>query len=254
MLKRSFGSSLALYVLAEFYLHRAVSEAVEDRQCCPVYTSASASLDAAFFLDLLWFLAPTMSAPPIVKATLQAALINAGSNVLAQGIKAYRDQRPFELDVQTLLQFTTCAVIISPLTFLWLENLEATFPGFSDTKSKPKPKTEKEDESDEKKEKDEEKPRLNVRNTALKVVIDQTIGAAWNTVLFLTTMGILRGQDYDTVVEAIQKDFWPIMIAGFKMWPFVSILCFTVVPANRRLLVSSLFGVLWAIYLSLMSN
>lgn len=38
------------------------------------------------------FLAPTMSAPPIVKATLQAALINAGSNVLAQGIKAYRDQ------------------------------------------------------------------------------------------------------------------------------------------------------------------
>ncbi|KAL2002579.1 hypothetical protein VTN02DRAFT_6476 [Thermoascus thermophilus] len=196
-----------------------------------------------------------MSAPPIVKATLQAALINAGSNVLAQGIKAYRDQRPFELDVQTLLQFTTCAVITSPLTFLWLENLEAAFPGFSDAKSKPK--TEKDDgrESDEKKDNSAEgKPRLNVRNTVFKVVIDQTIGAAWNTVLFLTTMGILRGQDYDTVVEAIQKDFWPIMIAGFKMWPFVSILCFTVVPANQRLLVSSLFGVLWAIYLSLVSN
>lgn len=98
-------------------------------------------------------------------------------------------------------------MIISPLTFLWLENLEAAFPGLSDAKSKPKPKTEKDDgrESDEKKEKNEEKPRLNVRNTAFKVIIDQTIGAAWNTVLFLTTMGILRGQDYDTVVEAIQK-------------------------------------------------
>lgn len=33
-----------------------------------------------------------MSIPPIAKATLQAAVINAGSNVLAQGIKAYRDQ------------------------------------------------------------------------------------------------------------------------------------------------------------------
>jgi hypothetical protein len=32
-----------------------------------------------------------MAVPPIVKATLQAAVINAGSNVLAQGIKAYRN-------------------------------------------------------------------------------------------------------------------------------------------------------------------
>lgn len=31
-----------------------------------------------------------MAVPPIVKATIQAAVINAGSNVLAQGIKAYR--------------------------------------------------------------------------------------------------------------------------------------------------------------------
>jgi hypothetical protein len=33
-----------------------------------------------------------MSIPPIAKATLQAAVINAGSNVLAQGIKSNRDQ------------------------------------------------------------------------------------------------------------------------------------------------------------------
>lgn len=32
-----------------------------------------------------------MVVPPIVKATIQAAVINAGSNVLAQGIKAYRN-------------------------------------------------------------------------------------------------------------------------------------------------------------------
>lgn len=33
---------------------------------------------------------PVMSVSPIVKSTLQAVVINAGSNVLAQGIKAYR--------------------------------------------------------------------------------------------------------------------------------------------------------------------
>lgn len=32
-----------------------------------------------------------MAVPPIVKATIQAAAINAGSNVLAQGINAYRN-------------------------------------------------------------------------------------------------------------------------------------------------------------------
>jgi hypothetical protein len=32
-----------------------------------------------------------MSIPPIAKATLQATVINAGANVLAQAIKAYRN-------------------------------------------------------------------------------------------------------------------------------------------------------------------
>ncbi|KAJ9358189.1 hypothetical protein DTO280E4_5298 [Paecilomyces variotii] len=182
-----------------------------------------------------------MSVPPIAKATFQAVVINAGSNVLAQVIKSYRDQ------------FTTCALITSPLTFLWLENLETTFPGTTEEK----PKTEKEDghAKDEKSSRDGKKRSgLNVKNTVIKVFLDQTVGAAWNTVLFLTTMSILRGQDYDSVVDSIKTDFWPIMIAGFKMWPFVSILCFVAIPADKRLLVSSLFGVLWAIYLSLMSG
>jgi hypothetical protein len=38
-----------------------------------------------------------MTVPPIAKATLQAALINAASNVLAQGIKAYRADVSFAL-------------------------------------------------------------------------------------------------------------------------------------------------------------
>jgi hypothetical protein len=44
------------------------------------------------------------------------------------------------------------------------------------------------------------------------------------------------------------------MIAGFKLWPFVSVLNFTFVPVDQRLLVASLFGVVWAVYLSLMSG
>ena len=43
------------------------------------------------------------------------------------------------------------------------------------------------------------------------------------------------------------------MLAGLKLWPFVSILNFTVVPADQRLLVGNLFGVVWGVYLSLMA-
>ncbi|KAJ5980153.1 hypothetical protein N7481_007451 [Penicillium waksmanii] len=190
-----------------------------------------------------------MSVPPIAKATLQAAVINAGSNVLAQGIKAYRDQVPFEVDNTALMQFTTCALIVSPLGYLWLENLEAWFPSTKQvTEDKDKEKTTPADG------KPGPKPRLNITNTIAKIVIDQVVGGAWNTVLFLATMGILRGLDAATIQSQIYSDFVPIMAAGLKLWPFVSVLNFTVVPADQRLLVGSLFGVVWAIYLSLVSG
>ncbi len=51
----------------------------------------------------------------------------------------------------------------------------------------------------------------------------------------------------------ITQNFWPFMLAGLKLWPFVSVLNFTVVPANQRLLVGNLFGVVWGVYLSLMA-
>ncbi|PYH94267.1 hypothetical protein BO71DRAFT_483940 [Aspergillus ellipticus CBS 707.79] len=184
-----------------------------------------------------------MALPPIARATLQAALVNAGSNTLAQAIGAYRDERAFELDGQALFQFTTCAFVLSPLSFLWLEGLEAKLPGYDDNLV-----------PNSKMEKKEQKPKLNVTNTVAKIVIDQLIGGAWNTVAFIMTMGLLRGQEWGFIAQQIQKDFWPIMIAGFKLWPFVSILNFTVVPTDKRLLVGSLFGVIWAIYLSLMSG
>ncbi|KAJ5895976.1 uncharacterized protein N7473_005375 [Penicillium subrubescens] len=190
-----------------------------------------------------------MSVPPIAKATLQATVINAGANVLAQAIKAYRNDIPFELDTQALMQFTTCGLITTPLNYIWQNNLEATFPGTrpQDAASKHEIKTGQPDPATS-------KPALNVTNTVTKIVIDQIIGATWNTVLFILTMGLLRGQHHEVVLTQIREEFWPIMIAGFKLWPFVSVLNFTVVPVDQRLLVASLFGVVWAVYLSLMSG
>ncbi|KAL4976463.1 hypothetical protein BDW66DRAFT_135037 [Aspergillus desertorum] len=190
-----------------------------------------------------------MALPPIAKATLQAALISASSNVLAQGITSYREGTPFELDPQVLFQFTTSALVLSPLAFLWLEGLEQRFPGFEQTqRAKGKEKTEEKG-----KDIDKPEPKFNVKNIVAKIVVDQLIGGAWNTIAFIATMGVLRGQDYGVIKGEIMNNFWPYMLAGLKFWPLVSILNFTVVPANQRLLVGNLFGVVWGVYVSLMA-
>lgn len=47
------------------------------------------------------------------------------------------------------------------------------------------------------------------------------------------------------------QDFWPITIARFKFRPVVSILMYTVVPVDRRVVFGSACGVIWGVYLSL---
>ncbi|KAL4803281.1 hypothetical protein BDV18DRAFT_145551 [Aspergillus unguis] len=189
-----------------------------------------------------------MALPPIARATLQAALMSAVSNVLAQGITAYRDNKPFVLDRQPLFQFTTSALILSPLAFLWLEGLEQWLPG---DEQGPEPKGPKKE--NEKGARDGKDKKLNVKNTIAKIVVDQVIGGALNTFMFLSVMGLLRGDSIDVVKDEVQANFLPLMLAGLKLWPFVSILNFTVVPADQRLLVGNLFGLAWGVYLSLVS-
>jgi protein Mpv17 len=56
----------------------------------------------------------------------------------------------------------------------------------------------------EKKHDEQSQPALNVTNTLAKIVIDQSVGGAWNTALFIVTIGMLRGLSYDTIVEQIE--------------------------------------------------
>lgn len=41
------------------------------------------------------------------------------------------------------------------------------------------------------------------------------------------------------------------MIAGYKLWPLVSLLNFTIVPVDQRTVVGSLVGLGWGVYLAL---
>ena len=120
-------------------------------------------------------------------------------------------------------------------------------------------------------------PRLNVKNTLIKMVLDQTAGAAVNTFLFALYMyGItaamahrpaqpgeslaflLSGSAVDyqkvnwrTVLSQSWDAFWELMVAVWTFWPFVSLFNFIFVKGfEARNLVSCLAGFVWGIYLS----
>ncbi|KAF7507051.1 hypothetical protein GJ744_010979 [Endocarpon pusillum] len=167
----------------------------------------------------------------VINSTIQAAALAGLSNLLAQAIQAYRTDQPLSLDYRTLLQFVVFSLIATPPNVLWQEYLEENYPG---------------DQMDEQGIK-----RLHKRNTAVKFVLDQTLGAMVNSLFFVAGIGALKGKDSSTIWEDCQRDVWPLLTAGWRLWPLVSLLCFTVVPLKHRVLVGSTIGVFWGVFLSL---
>lgn len=187
-------------------------------------------------------------APPVVWATGQAAVLSAISNVLAQLLKAYRaevwtgilmmcacklttEQEEYTLNPVPIMHFVVFTLLSCPPNFAFQAYLEEKFPGFTlgidGTKA------------------------LNKQNTARKLLLDQTIGAAINTFAFIAAMAAFKGKDRNTIMRECRRDVWPLMINGWKVWPLVAVFNFTFVPVQRRIIVGSIFGLFWGIYLSL---
>lgn len=193
-----------------------------------------------------------------------------------------------------MLQFVILAIITTPPNFMWYvpvtypqqpalqhpylptpprqEYIEQAFPATAPTgaprKDKPTPA-----------------PRLNVRNTLIKALLDQTVAAALNTLFFALAMNSLAQAmtplqsetellnlrlagrsldflrsggafdaarvDWDKVVSQSATDFWPILVSGWSFWPLVSLVNFTFVKdVGTRNLVGGLAGVAWGMYMS----
>lgn len=86
-------------------------------------------------------------------------------------------------------------------------------------------------------------------------MLDQSVSAALNTLAFSLAMGAFQGLDYGGVVARARAEFWPLMYAGWRLWPVVSIVNFTMVRSVQgRALVGALAGMGWGVYLSLVTS
>ncbi|RCI08721.1 hypothetical protein L249_4764 [Ophiocordyceps polyrhachis-furcata BCC 54312] len=193
-----------------------------------------------------------MTPRPLVTATVQAALLGALSNVLAQLLTA--DESTESIDWIPVLQFLLFNIVSTPPNFLWQEFLESTYPRKNNGS-------------------------LSIYNTMVKFALDQTIGALVNTLLFSIFIHALQDAmahaphmeslpaaaayfmkpgavnltrvDALAILDAAKRDFWPVVVTGLKFWPAVSLINFSFVKTvATRNLVGASAGVVWGIYMS----
>ncbi|KAF2969586.1 hypothetical protein GQX73_g4031 [Xylaria multiplex] len=196
---------------------------------------------------------------PIAKATLASAALSSASNILAQILEAYRDGRPFSFDVAMFLRFVTVTFLTAPPNYMWQQLLERTFPAYE--RKRPgggadSPRDlEKQEAPPEAGAGPEPKPKLNLKNTFTKWFIDCiTLGAIFNTVAFFILMGMLKRQPVAIIGYNIRTQTIPVIVAGYKIWPFASIISFSFIPVERRIVFLNFIGLLWGIYMSLVAT
>ncbi|KAF2499708.1 hypothetical protein BU16DRAFT_454774 [Lophium mytilinum] len=189
-------------------------------------------------------------ASQLFSQTIQATILSATSNILAQALSAYRANQTLHLNPTPILKFAFYTLLNTPPNCLWQAYLEDTFPT-----QPPAPPTPK---ATEKPHTPAHKPQpINLANVAKKLALDQTISAAVNTVLFLAFMGYINASGaaaMDNASAEVRNKFWPIMLDGYKLWPLFSVVSFMWIPVEKRVLAGSLVGVLWGIYLSLLAE
>jgi protein Mpv17 len=89
----------------------------------------------------------------------------------------------------------------------------------------------------------------------MKLLLDQTIGAAVNTAMFSFVFAGFKGATFEQAVQITRQDFWGLVIAGWRLWPLVSIVNFAVLRSvQSRQLLGGVAGVAWGVYLSLIAG
>ncbi|KAJ5838853.1 uncharacterized protein N7525_004041 [Penicillium rubens] len=211
---------------------------------------------------------------PLIVTFVQATVLNALANVLAQLIDQRHSKAPFTLNTPALLQFLGYGLLIVAPNFYWQRALEARYPGFptraelsnafsvrslKSLLSPPLMALSLFTEDLLPSHKDKEKhvrwaPRAQtsgLRSFVMKFFFDQTAASIVNLVLFVVLINLLKGETLAKSWDLVLLDFWPLMSARLKYRPVVSVLMYTVIPVDRRVVFGSACGVIWGVYLSL---
>ncbi|KAH8969730.1 hypothetical protein BDL97_02G048900 [Sphagnum fallax] len=88
----------------------------------------------------------------------------------------------------------------------------------------------------------------------LKVLFDQTIWSAiWNSIYYVV-LGLLRFESPARIWKDLKATFFPLLSAGWKLWPFAHLVTYGLVPVEQRLLWVDCVEIVWVTILSMFAN
>lgn len=157
-------------------------------------------------------------------------------------------QTTFSLSIAPVVKFAVFSVVSNPPNIVWQSFLEHHFPTQVPSAA-PKAADEKPSSPSN--------TQMSKGNVLIKFLLDQTIGAVVNTLMFLAYMAFVnasqqgRGDPWAAVVKDCSDKTWPMMKDGYKFWPAISLISFLWIPVDKRVVFGCSVGVIWGIYLSL---
>jgi len=90
--------------------------------------------------------------------------------------------------------------------------------------------------------------------TLAKVALDQTLYLALYNSIYYLTLGRLAGRPLLEVARQYSAQFWRLLRAGWKLWPFVGVITYTYVPTAHRVLFVDLVEIAYSAILSTMTT
>ncbi|UNI22451.1 hypothetical protein JDV02_008340 [Purpureocillium takamizusanense] len=198
----------------------------------------------------------------VASATTQAVFLSGLSSVVAQAISAYKSKSFGEVDIVAFTHVLVYTALTTPPNHKWQQFLESAFPTQTPINHGPKSSAAAQSpgkwaaagrsEQHRDPQPDDGPTGLNVANTVAKFFLDQTFGAVVNTILFICLMEYMKTNSFASARSNLGQNFLPMLLSGYKLWPFVCLLNLTVVPFEYRVLVGSAVGLAWGVYINLM--
>ncbi|KAK9452532.1 hypothetical protein V1511DRAFT_513712 [Dipodascopsis uninucleata] len=184
-----------------------------------------------------------------INAIFQSTVLRALGYIFGQWIIAYKDGSKNILTTPiNLLQFsifTAWAAAITPVMILWNGLLDRLFPSIVNGPEK---------FNDEKSDGNEKKDSGAVTNTLIKTILTESIFSAVANSSYIAYICLCQGHfDIIFIATHIQRDLPDILASSLKMWPLVTYISQAYISPENVILFRSAFGLLWSVYLTLVT-
>ena len=83
-----------------------------------------------------------------------------------------------------------------------------------------------------------------------KLVMDQAIFLPFYLAGFIALMAVLRRENKKEIQQKMERDFQPMLMTSYALWPAVQTFNFYLIPGHHRVLVINFVGLLWNTYIA----